>query len=220
MKFKAIQVQVFAILVSACCATAIWAAKKPAATFVPTVSSVSADSITVKTGAKAGPKVTRIDSGGGRSVEPPTNEKTYRVLPSTAIKVNGLASSLSVIKPGMQVQVTQGVDQGSAASISASDVSAPTPTPPVQPSKTGHKKGKGQIQLARAILPEQILALSGDTITVAAPGGLKAKSYRITAATAITVNGAKASIESLQKGMNVRVTGDFANTASSIEAAK
>ncbi len=60
----------------------------------------------------------------------------------------------------------------------------------------------------------KIISVSADSITV---GKKHAKTYKITATTAVTVNGAKAKADTLKPGMEALVTAT-ADTATSISA--
>ncbi len=90
-------------------------------TAVPTIVSIEANSITVKTGRHAGLKSTAYDPGV--KVPGASNLETYRTT-TTSITVNGLKATLADLKPGMRVDVTQGLDRATAATIAAATIAA------------------------------------------------------------------------------------------------
>lgn len=73
-----------------------------------TISSISADSITISTG---------------------DSTKTYQITPSTAIEYQGQNVKATDLQPGMRVSVSAGMDPAKADRISASEAPKAAPTP-------------------------------------------------------------------------------------------
>ena len=169
-------------------------------TVVPTIVSVAADSITVKTGRHAGLKSTAYDAGG--TVPGASNIETYRTTTTTGITVNGLKATLADLQPGMRVSVTQGLDRKTAATISATVIPPPQATPTPHP---GWDKGKSPKRIFTAIDACKVIALGADTITVSQDGGAKTQSFKVGKITTILVNGKPADLGKVSVGMKVIV---------------
>lgn len=169
-------------------------------TSVPTIVSVAADSITVRTGRHAGLKSTAYDPGV--KVPGASNIETYRTTTTTGITVNGLKATLADLKPGMQVSVTQGLDRKTAATIAATIIppKQATPTPP-----PNWDKGKPPKRLFTAIDSTKVVALGADTITVSQDGGAKTQSFKVGKITTILVNGKPGEFSALRVGMKAIV---------------
>ena len=169
-------------------------------TAVPTIVAVTADSITVKTGRHAGLKNTAYDAGA--VVPGASNLETYRTTTTTSIRVNGLKATLADLKPGMRVDVTQGLDRATAATIAATILPPPQATPPPPP---GWDKGKMPRRLFTAIDAYKVIALGADMITVSQDGGAKTQSFKVGKITTILVNGKPGEFSALRVGMKVTV---------------
>lgn len=171
-------------------------------TAVPTIVSVAADSITVKTGRNAGLKSTAYDAGV--TAQGASNVETYRTTTTTSITLNGLKATLADLKPGMRANVTQGLDRATASTITASIIPPPqaTPAPRLGPDgKPIHTK-----RLATGIDAIKVIALGADMITVSQDGGAKTQSFRIGKFTTIEVNGKRSEFSAVRVGMKVTVT--------------
>jgi len=159
--------------------------------FQPSITAVDKDGITVMTSKKA-PVTTTIDANGVKL--PPANIKKFQVTKSTSITVNGLPGTLDDLKAGMIVQVTAGMDRNVAEKIVANTVADPLPTPVPGTNYVGS-------------IGTRVLALTSDTITIAAPGG-KASAYRIAPHVIIKVNGVVSPLAAVKVGMFVTVNSD------------
>lgn len=136
--------------------------------------------------------------------EEPHNRDTFKVSEFTRITTNGLKADFSQLKPGMRVFVTIGMTRDVAAAIDAFE------TPP-------KGEGKKSTQFFSKITPDVILAIDSAQIKVAQKGGQKVEAYQVTPTTQVTMNGKRADIASLKKGMNVVVNvGAGGNVAASI----
>lgn len=189
-------------------------------TFQDTVTAVTADSITIKTGRHAGLKVTQLaDLGQKESTAPAANVEKLKIDKFTRITVDGLPGTAADLKAGMIVQVTQGTDRDVAGSIDAHSV--PPPLPATKSPATTQPAMKGTTTKAafRKISSDMVMAVSPTRITVGQPGAKAARAYYVTAATAVTIDGVAASPADLQKGMIVTVRGD-STTAEEIVAYK
>jgi hypothetical protein len=175
-----------------------------AATFQPTITAVGQDSITVLTGLHGGLKV-KIDG----KTQTPSNVKTYRVVPSTTITIDGLPGTLAQLKKDMAVLVVEGIDQGTAESIVANNIGKPLPTP--VPTSKNKKAPKDQV-----IGALRVLAVTPTTITVATPGS-KASAYLVTPDTKVIINGVVGQFHQVVVGMSVIVASD-GQTATRISA--
>lgn len=169
-------------------------------TAVQTIVSVAADSITVRTGRNAGLKTTAHDPK--KKVPGASNLETYRTTTTTGITVNGLKATLADLKPGMRVDVTQGLDRSVAATIAASIIPPPQPKPTPRP---GWDDGKKTRRLFTGIDPYKVIALGADMITVSQDGGAKTLSYKIGKITTILVNGKPSEFSAVRVGMKAIV---------------
>ena len=170
-------------------------------TAIPTIVSVAADSITVKTGRHAGLKSTAYEPG--IIVPGASNLETYRTTKTTSITVNGLKATLADLKPGMRADVTQGLDRATAATITATILPPPqaTPAPRLGPDGKPIKTRR----LFTAIDAYKVIALGADTITVSQDGGAKTQSFKVGKITTIRVNDKPGEFSALRVGMKVIV---------------
>jgi hypothetical protein len=186
-------------------------------TFQDTVTAVTADSITIKTGRHAGFKVTQLDDiDQKKSTGPAANVKKLKIDTFTRVTVDDLPGTAADIKPGMIVQVTQGTDPDTAGSIDAHSVPPPLPVTKA-PAQKEAKKGTTTKAPFQKIVGDNVIAVSPARITVGQPGAKMARAYYVTAATTVTIDGAAASPGGLRKGMLVTVRGD-STTAQEIVA--
>lgn len=176
------------------------AASKGQSIFVPIVTAVGKETVTVRSGRNAGLKVT--SAAGTR--EPASNIETYKVTPSTTITVNGLKASLAEIKPGMRADVTAGMDRASAHRIVAVILPPPQPKPAPRAGLTD-KNAKGPRTLFSRIDAYEVIQISADKITVSQAGGSRSMSYQIGSFTAVEVNGKPGELNDVRVGMKVIV---------------
>ena len=189
-------------------------------TFEAKITAVGKDSVTVQTGRNAGLKVTGADPDKATQDSGPSNIKTYKITTFTAITVNGLKSDASALKTGMIVDVKQGADPSTAASIDAS-VAAPTPPPAASPAKPagGAKGGMKMKKAFKPIVSNVVVAVSPDSIVIARPGGRKSNAYKISQFTVVTVNNEKSDVAHVKVGMEVTITaGTDPSVAAKIDA--
>ena len=170
-------------------------------TAVPTIVSIAADSITVKTGRHAGLKSTAYDAGA--VVPGASNLETYRTTKTTSITVNGLKATLADLKPGMRADVTQGLDRATASTITATIIPPPQATPTPRLGRDG--KPIKTRRLFTAIDASKVIALGADMITVSQDGGAKTQSFKIGKFTTILVNDKPGEFSAVRVGMKVTV---------------
>ncbi len=120
---------------------------------------------------------------------------TYQVPTTTRITVDGLPSKLSDVKPGMVVQLVQGLDRGVAESIVANTI----------PPKAPKGKGKG-FSLTKGSHANVVISITDDRITYGGPGTPMAHAALITPLTRIYVGGLRTESTAVTEGMPVEVT--------------
>jgi len=182
------------------------------ATFVPTVISVAADSITVRTSSKPGLKVTDVDELGGNILEAPGNIQEYKVEAGTAILVNELPGTLADVQPGMIVKVNVGLDRVTVGSIDAHSI-------PPSPGASGGPRRKPRNKTASfggAAHAEVVMAITPNRITVGVPGTWKAHAYYIGPLTSVIVAHHRGAIGDVRLGAKVDIHGS-GTTAETIE---
>ena len=173
------------------------------ATTAARITAVTADSITVRTGAHKGLKLTEVTTDGTRTVRADSNMETYKVNGFTTILVNNLPAKITDLKAGMQVSVRMTLDPKIAAAITAVDL---PPEQKVEPRNVDANGKPWKIRtLSTAIDPYKVRAVGPDTLTVAQDGGKKSIAYKVRPITQITVNGTKSELEKVRVGMEVAV---------------
>jgi len=203
--------------------------KMSLATFQPTVKSVAGDFIEVTMGRNAGVKYTVIDAQGTSKVQPASNIRKFKVTSTTTIAVDGLKCELKDIRPGMVVNIVQGMDRDSVQSIDAHTL--PPPLPSTAPTTTGSSgaapkppqtptgnKGTSFIKPFHTISQNQILTISEKIITEGEPGTHSSKAYRLNSYTAVFVNKSLGKLADLKVGMNVEISSNDGTIATEIRA--
>ncbi len=182
-------------------------------TFVPKITEVGPDSITVQTSRQ-----------GGLSVDgkADANIATYKITNFTDIEVNGLKGSIADLAPGMDVRVVIGLDPDVADSVVARNegpppAASPSPKAANGSGLQGSASGMTFYKPFNKITKDVVVEVSNDKITIAPMGG-RAVSYQVTPLTEVRVNGAISDISQVSVGMTVTVSASGEGEAGTIFA--